>query len=125
MIVYNMNYSSVKTSVYCTFRREDFHCRPEAPEEVAFLRTPHRHVFHARVDVSVLHDDRDIEFILLKRKLEAFVADVVVNMKGNKSCEMIAEKICRYVIETYEPNWVKVDVSEDGENGGIYERNIE
>jgi hypothetical protein len=42
---------------------EAIHAWPDAPDEVPFLRVPHRHVFVIRARKAVQHDDRDIEFI--------------------------------------------------------------
>ena len=57
--------------IWVTFRREGIHCFPAAAtdpklEDVAFLASPHRHIFHFRVAIDVFHDDRELEFIQFK-----------------------------------------------------------
>ena len=52
--------------IWVTFRKEGIHKYPDAPDGVEFLKYPHRHIFHFRVELEVFHDDRDVEFILLK-----------------------------------------------------------
>jgi hypothetical protein len=109
-------YATMNKSIWVTFQREGIHCYPDAPEGVEFLKHPHRHIFHFRVEVEVFHDDRDIEFILFKRELEALFDDGTL-MLDYKSCEMLAEEILVYVTTHYGGRCVIVDVSEDQENG--------
>jgi hypothetical protein len=64
----------------------------------------------------VTHNDRDIEFILFKRELEALYDDKTLQL-DYKSCEMMAEDLIGYISEKYPNRSIVVDVSEDGENG--------
>jgi hypothetical protein len=107
--------------IYVTFQKEGIHCYPAALEdpalsEVSFLGYPHRHMFHFRVAISVLHHDREIEFILFKRWLESLYSDKVLELDF-KSCEMIAEDLYTVIADRYPGRCVNIDVSEDGENG--------
>ena len=107
--------------IYVTFQKEGIHCYPEAntnPElaDVSFLAHPHRHMFHFKVYIQVFHDDRDIEFILFKRWLESFYSSNTLQL-NNKSCEMIAEELHEHISIEYPGREVRIDVSEDGENG--------
>ena len=77
----------VKTDSYIwvTFQKEGIHKYPAAATDpklatgdwldVSFLGTPHRHIFHFRVEMQVFHDDRDVEFIQAKRIMERWYAD--------------------------------------------------
>ena len=97
------------------FSKEGLHYYIDAPDEVAFLRSPHRHMFHMTVKIEQFHDDRDIEFILAKRYL-----DSVFDFKevSHKSCEQIAEDIIQRVKQRYGENReISVSVFEDDENG--------
>lgn len=112
--------------IFVTFQKEGIHCYPNAPEDVKFLRNPHRHIFHFRVEIEVFTDDRDIEFILFKRELEAlytFSAPIPSEERildlNNKSCEMIADDLAEYIQDNYPGRDLKIEVSEDGENGAI------
>jgi 6-pyruvoyl-tetrahydropterin synthase len=93
---------------------EATHCWPECPiEEVAYLRTPHRHVFHVEVKVPVKHDNRDVEFIQFKHSLQEFFSFQFHRRDlGRMSCEMIAKSI----LEAFAPAEC-ASVFEDGENG--------
>ncbi|CAB4123241.1 hypothetical protein UFOVP29_400 [uncultured Caudovirales phage] len=107
--------------IYVTFQKEGIHCYPAALEDpaladVSFLGYPHRHMFHFRVAISVLHHDREIEFILFKRWLESLYSDKVLELDF-KSCEMIAEDLYTVINDRYPGRCVNIDVSEDGENG--------
>jgi hypothetical protein len=105
-----------------TFQREGIHKYPAALtdpklKDVEFLGHPHRHMFHFRVRVSVLHNNRDIEFILFKRELEGLY-HTTMNI-DYKSCEMLAEDLIGYITLKYPGREIEVGVSEDGENGAI------
>lgn len=105
-----------KRKIFVTFSREGVHRYPDAPEEVKFLRHPHRHIFHFTAWIDVYHNDRDVEFILFKRELEAQYANSVLEM-DHKSCEMLAEDLIDYISGAYPDRKISVIVSEDGENG--------
>lgn len=108
----------IKKFIFVTFQKEGIHCYPNAPEGVEFLRNDHRHMFHFRVEVEVWHDDRDIEFILFKRELEALYAEETLKL-DYKSCEMMADDLAEYIEENYPGRDLKIEVSEDGENGAV------
>ena len=109
--------------IYVTFQREGIHKYPAALtdpglKDVSFLGYPHRHMFHFKVGISVVHNDRDIEFILFKRWLESLYGDGVIQLDF-KSCEMIAEDLYAQISSRYPGRAVSIDVSEDGENGAV------
>ncbi len=111
--------------IWVTFQKEGIHQYPAALtdpklKEVAFLGYPHRHIFHFKVSITVTHDDRDIEFILFKRELEALYAEGTLEL-NHKSCEMIAGDLHKYLASTYPGRSYKIEVSEDGENGCLLE----
>lgn len=112
----------IKRYIEVTFQREGIHKYPAALtdpklKDVEFLGYPHRHMFHFRVRVSVTHNDRDIEFILFKRRLEHLYQGTL--HVDYKSCEMLAEDLIEYITNVYPGREVEVGVSEDGENGAI------
>lgn len=94
------------------------HSWPECPiEEVAFLRSSHRHTFHVEVKVEVNHHDRDIEFFVFQRRVEDVIQQLYGNNTpdlGRKSCEEIAEDVYNILSAKYYRNMV-ISVSEDGE----------
>lgn len=112
--------SDVAMSIFVTTSFEGIHCYPQAPDEVAFLRSPHRHIFHIRYEVEVFHDDRELEFILVKRALEAQIPHF--KTLENKSCEMIARRILEWSDMYCGKRTVNITVSEDGENGAVLRR---
>ena len=118
--------------IWVTFRKEGIHCYPAAATDpklntndeynVAFLASPHRHIFHFRVSIDVFHSDRDIEFIQFKRWLENLYSSNNSNSSSvlelnYKSCEMIADDLYLKIAERYPDRNVVIEVSEDGENG--------
>jgi hypothetical protein len=110
----------IEASVFCTLQIEGEHNWPECPyEEVSYLRSPHRHVFHVKAVAAVDHNNRDVEFILLKHNILEYLNQCYYNKErrihvfGSKSCEMIASELLVAF------NLQQVEVNEDGENGAI------
>ena len=114
--------------IWVTFRREGIHCYPAAATDpklntageydVAFLASPHRHIFHFRVWIDVWQSDRDIEFIQFKRWLESlYSGNNTVLALDWKSCEMIADDLYTQIAGRYPERAVWIEVAEDGENG--------
>lgn len=99
-----------------------FHRWEHAPENRAYLRATHRHVFHVEVRVEVTHDNRDIEFHDL---LDAVADSLPRNHDwGGRSCEtlarIVAERV-RALMQLPEHRPVRVSVFEDNEVGAIIE----
>ena len=105
------------------------HCWPEAPEEVEFLRYPHRHIFRVEVVIDVVHSDRDVEFFLAQRDAERLILIIMgtayndhfgMNLiqLGHQSCEMMARALGLAMIKYHGYNILRCSVSEDGENEG-------
>lgn len=92
------------------------HCWPSCPiESVSYLRHPHRHEFHVRAKKKITHDNRDIEFINLKNKIECYLQKFLDKKDlGSHSCEQIAKELA----DNFDLNYVRV--MEDGENGAEY-----
>lgn len=110
--------------IFVTTQFEGLHRWKDAPEEVSFLREYHRHMFHVRFEAEVTKEDRDIEFILLKRELNSLVETLFVGVKLDNSCEMIAKRICDFMTRERHlcaGRAARCEVSEDGENGAIVE----
>jgi hypothetical protein len=115
-----------KSFIWVTFQKEGIHKYPAAATDptlatgdwldVSFLAAPHRHIFHFRVEMEVFHDDRDVEFIQLKRWLESWYANGTLSL-DYKSCEMMSKDLYNKVIEKWPGRDYVIEVSEDGENG--------
>jgi 6-pyruvoyl-tetrahydropterin synthase len=102
----------MKTFVVIKAQFEAIHQWEECPiSEVDFLRQPHRHIFHVTVKFKVGHNNRELEFIVMKHKLEDILAKYNRRFIGNKSCEMLAEEIMLKLDADF------VSVYEDDENG--------
>ena len=104
------------TTIIVNTSFEGFHRYENAPEEVSFLRDVHRHIFHVNVEIEVFHDDRELEFILVKRRLDQFIKNHDSSL--NSSCEQIGKMICEYLTKTYGERKIICTVMEDNENGG-------
>lgn len=104
--------------IFITTSFEGFHSYPEAPEEVSFLKDRHRHMFHVKIWIEVFHDNRDIEFILFKRYIDVLLMSSDLN---DKSCEMICDHLAREIKAMYPNREIKIEVSEDNENGAYKE----
>ncbi len=114
--------------IWVTFRKEGIHKYPAALNDpnlatgneydVSFLGYPHRHIFHFRVWINVVHNDRDIEFIQFKRWLEKLYNESTLTL-DYKSCEMMSDELHAQIIAKYPDREVWIEVSEDGENGSF------
>lgn len=108
----------MRTRIFVTTRFEGIHCWPDAPDEVAFLRSPHRHEFHVRLEIEVYHAEREVEFIIEKRALDAWLRSA--DFDTSASCETMACAIFEWARSRHPvERCIKVEVSEDGENGAI------
>jgi hypothetical protein len=115
-----------KSSIWVTFQKEGIHKYPQAATDpklatgdwldVSFLGTPHRHIFHFRVEMEVFHDDRDVEFIQAKRIMERWYSDGTLQLDF-KSCEMMANDLYDKCSVQWPNRDYTIEVSEDGENG--------
>ena len=123
--------------IWVTFRKEGIHKYPAAltdpalatgdEYDVSFLGYPHRHIFHFRVWINVLHNDRDIEFIQFKRWLESLYNGDSSNNNNQgavlsldyKSCEMMSDDLYGIISKKYPGREVWIEISEDGENGSF------
>lgn len=122
-----MDYT-VTTSVFATTEAIGFHRWPSAPDEVSYLRNEHRHKFGVRVELSVVEDDREVEFHILRRQLDGVIwmGDVIDSTAesnfGTQSCEAIAHDLLSWLRSTYPGRSLyRVTVDEDGENGATVE----
>jgi hypothetical protein len=119
--------------IWVTFQKEGMHRYPAAATDpalatgdeydVSFLANPHRHIFHFRVWIDVVHNDRDIEFIQFKRWLENLYRDNTLQL-DYKSCEMMADDLYIQIASRYPNRAVWIEVSEDGENGALIKYEI-
>ena len=114
--------------IWVTFQKEGIHRYPAAltdpalatgdEYDVSFLGHPHRHIFHFKVWIQVIHNDRDIEFIQFKRWLENLYKDAILNLEY-KSCEMMSDDLYAVISNKYPDREIWIEVSEDGENGSF------
>ena len=92
-----------------------YHYWENAPDEVSFLRSNHRHRFVIRCQFEVAHDDRQVEIFMKEREIEAFlVSKYGKEMQlGGMSCEMLAKQLVNNF------GCVCCEVLEDDKGGAI------
>ena len=103
----------MKTIIYIQTMFEGVHRWLDAPNDVCFLRNYHRHIFEIKLGVEVKHDDREVEFFQLKRKVDKYLKLCYEGHYFDLSCEGIAKELL------YRFSACFVEVSEDGENGAL------
>ena len=110
----------MKTNIICRLQVEGLHWWSEASKyepTMIYLESPHRHMFHIVAKKEVMHDDRDVEFIMFKRKINRYLREMYYTSDldlcdfGSQSCEMIAEELYEKFDLCY------CAVYEDNENG--------
>lgn len=118
----------MRKSIIVTNNFRGYHRYPDAPDDVAFLRNTHRHVFNVKTTIEVFHNERELEFFELQNLIECFVRyeyaltdSKYVSGIYIQSCETLAEAILDYLHELYSGRRVRVEVWEDNENGAIVE----
>ncbi len=93
---------------------ESFHCWPDAPDDVSFLRFTHRHIFHVETSIAGHHLDRSLEFFQIKRNIDNFFKETVFPLSS--SCEYMAAELLKYLEQlNYTVNYISI--FEDNENG--------
>ena len=109
----------MRTQVVVRTRFSAIHHWPECPiEEVSYLRESHRHEFHVEMKFNVRHSDRDIEFIVMKNRVDEYLQEhFEARHIGRVSCEDIAG----ILLSKFKA--ASVAVFEDGENGAIVYEN--
>ena len=115
-------------SIIVTNNFRGYHKYDDAPAEVGFLKSMHRHNFNVKTKIEVVHNDRDIEFYQLQYRIETFVNARYRNRYGDYidgiyigSCESLAEDILKHLHALYPNRRVCIEVWEDNENGAIVE----
>lgn len=106
----------MKSSIVVRTSFEGIHRFADAPQEVGFLREPHRHIFSVEVEMEVFHDDRELEFIMVKHNLNKFLFSKPFGIRS--SCEQMANEIIEFLVSIYGKRQMIVGVFEDNENGG-------
>ena len=94
------------------------HRYADAPEEVAYLRHLHRHMFNYEVEIEVFHDDRELEFIMVKHDIDEYLTRRYEEWDDRTSCEQMAKCIGLWLQSKngFERD-LTVSVFEDNENG--------
>lgn len=114
-------------TVWVTHRFIGFHAWPDAPSARSYLASEHRHLFHITVELEVGHGDREVEFHDLLDQV-AFACGSIgegrkivdgesARLLGAMSCEAIGRYVFDAVASRWPDRWIRVDASEDGENG--------
>ena len=103
--------------IYVTTQTEFIHRYPDAPDEVAYLRYPHRHLLHVKAKIEVYSNDRELEFIMVKHELSHFLFSL-----GSDNIEQSGEDVACSVLQFLQNKYgtdrdVEITISEDGENG--------
>lgn len=80
-----------------------------------YLADRHRHLFHFRVEMDVMHDDRDVEFHDVLQYCKFVTSDS--RDYGPMSCEAIARMLLERVNHKWPDRNASVTVSEDNECG--------
>ena len=113
--------------VWVTFQKVGFHRYPAAATDPTlanfqYLGDKHRHLFKFKVFIEVFHGDRDVEFHAALNFCESLFETRTIDI-DYKSVEMLADDLYEKLHEKYPGRKMKIEVSEDGECGGLIEYN--
>lgn len=111
----------LRTFIEVKWIQEGWHQWKDAPVEVDFLKPRHRHLFVIRAKIPVSHDDRQLEFFLVKNYLQSALLKRFPSGEFRSfSCEMIAKFVLEDIIVAYGiKKDISVSVHEDDENGSF------
>lgn len=111
--------------VYSKNQIEKLHRWTSAPDEVYFLREPHRHLFNIKTTIEVDFADRDVEFIMASHRINEIMDRWKDMDTMDWSCETMAIDILKNLSKIYPNREMSCDVNEDGENGAVVHMNKE
>jgi hypothetical protein len=122
-----MNQENITKWIWVTFQKVGFHKYPAAASDpnlsdVSYLGVRHRHLFKFKVQIEVFHNDRELEFHQVLNFCESLFANQTIDI-DYKSVEMLSDDLHEKLIEKYPGRRMKIEVSEDGECGGLIEYN--
>jgi hypothetical protein len=104
-------------TVWVTYTLSGFHHWEQAPEEVAYLRSSHRHLFGFRVEVEVSHSEREVEYHQLQKEAIGLSYPILAEAESSgSSCETMASQLYTR-LEKAGYSVYSVAVDEDGECG--------
>ena len=110
-----------RTIVIATVKVVGFHAWADAPDEVYYLASKHRHLFTVRVEFDVTSEARQVEFHIaqgwIKRALDTKwgTGPGICNFE-DRSCETIAREL-RDMLAFKGYKASAIEVWEDDENG--------
>lgn len=112
--------SLAKRWIWVTFQKAGFHRYPDAEtnpllSDVSYLGREHRHLFKFKVQIEVVHNDRDLEFHQVLNYCESLL-EGKLNI-DYKSVEMLVDDLYIQLAQKYPNRRMKIEVSEDGECG--------
>ena len=117
------------TTIWVQTQFAGLHYWPEAVKRVEYLKYPHRHIFHVRVEIEVTELNREIEFLQFKDELTKFCIGSFCDEITTYSCEQMCEYILKWLclsafkdITDFKDRVYSISVSEDGENGASWHR---
>lgn len=102
--------------IWIKLQKDGFHNWPNANKQVSYLKHKHWHNFQFKIFIEVEHNDREIEFHMFRQYVRTFINKWPNNLRG-KSCEMLADIIYQHIKTEYPNRKVKIEISEDGQNG--------
>jgi len=111
----------VKRFIYVKTDYPMLHQYKKAPDEVSFLKYLHRHIFKFKICIEVGEQDRDIEFFIFKNYIDVLIVDMDETLGDGRSCEQMSNFLYKKITNEYPKREIRIDVSEDGENGSYVE----
>lgn len=107
--------------IYITVRNQfdAIHKYENAPDEVDYLRNPHRHTFYITSKIQTFHEDRELEFYMVKDFIHEQIPALFDALNEKMSCENIASFIVECLTQKYcteQFREMEISVSEDQQN---------
>ena len=103
------------TSIVVKFDLEGGHHWPEAPKDFKHLKVHHHHIFHFECYIPVGQDNRELEFLVVRRELMTIMKDAQGSPCDfeDMSCETIAKLLAVIIEKKYGVRATRIVVMED------------
>jgi hypothetical protein len=115
---------NVMKAVYCRFQIEGVHnLLPDDESGESYQKNEHRHIFHFCITVNAADAHPLMNPVRIRRmclqQFDAFGGSTSLLYFNNLQVLDLADWLCRELWVAFEGRGVRVDVSEDGENGAV------
>ncbi|OGS40589.1 MAG: hypothetical protein A3K77_07575 [Euryarchaeota archaeon RBG_13_31_8] len=115
-----MNNEQIETYIEIPFSFYFKHKYKDAPKQVSFLRQKHPHDFDCLITIETFHNERELEFYMVREYLNSQINTIKRNIKETASCECISDVLEQLLRKKYgKKRAIIIRVKEDNKYGSL------